>query len=138
MFGFNSWILWRVLVFQAIQILQENGIETEAMVNDFRTARNQSSSDAEVAEAQESLVNLSQQVQGEILNNPRMMEWMMRSKPTIDESLREIYEEAYEVWIVREFAFKTGRSDIHGWSERKLEHTLRKFLEVETALNDLS
>jgi hypothetical protein len=44
------------------------------MVNDFRTARNQSSSDAEVAEAQESLVNLSQQVQGEILNNPRMME----------------------------------------------------------------
>ena len=38
----------RVLCAQVLQILEENGIETEALVNAFNTARNQSSSDTEV------------------------------------------------------------------------------------------
>ena len=38
----------RALAGQAIQILEENGIETEALVNTFSRARSQSSSDDEV------------------------------------------------------------------------------------------
>ena len=51
----------RVLAFQVFEILEENGITTEAMVNDFSRAVNQSQSLD--AEAQESWQNLRQQVQ---------------------------------------------------------------------------
>jgi hypothetical protein len=95
----------RVLASQAIQILEENGIETEALVNNtFDTARNQSSSDAEVTEAQESCTNLVWQVLGEVLNNPRMMELNEEfntyyGRILNHESVRELYEDAHEHFL---------------------------------------
>ena len=57
---------------QALQILEENGIETEALVNAFNTARarSQSSSDTEI---QESMDNLRQQAE-EIFTDARIQE----------------------------------------------------------------
>ena len=94
----------RALASQAIQILEENGIDTEALVYTFGTARNQYSSDAEVTEAQESCVNLVRQVLGEILNNPRMMELNEELKTYYGrilnhESVRELYEDAHEHFL---------------------------------------
>ena len=133
----------RVLAGQAIQILEENGIETEALVNNtFDTARNQSSSDAEVTEAQESCVNLVRQVLGEILNNPRMMELIEELKTYYGrilnhESVRELHGDAHEHLLLFE-NWPSRQVDPRFMAEvgERLKAMLRKFLEVETILND--
>ena len=132
----------RILAGQAIQILEENGIETEALVHTFSTARNQSSSDAEVTEAQESCVNLVRQVIGEILNNPRMMELNKELKTYYGrilnhESVRELHEDAHEHLIAFE-NWPSRQDDLRFMADvgERLKAFLRKFLEVETILND--
>ena len=128
----------RVLAFQVFEILEENGIETEAMANEFSRAVNQTQSLD--AEAQESWQNLRQQVPGEILNNPRMMELNKElatyyGRIFTHESLREIIEKAYDLF--ESLSSRQERSDIQRAEvKEELKNILRKFLEVETALND--
>jgi hypothetical protein len=132
----------RALASQAIQILEENGIDTEALVNTFGTARNQSSSAAEVTEAQESCVNLVRQVLGEILNNPRMMELNEELKTYYGrilnhESVRELHGDAHEHLLLFE-NWPSRQVDPRFMAEvgERLKAMLRKFLEVETIIND--
>ena len=129
----------RVLAFQVFEILEENGIETEAMANEFSRAVNQTQSLD--AEAQESLTrNFGQQVLGEILNNPRLMELKEEletyyGRIITHESLREIIEKAYDLF--ESLSSRQERSDIQRAEvKEELKNILRKFLEVETALND--
>ena len=166
----------RFLFLQAIEILEENGIETEAMVNDFSRAVNQTNPLDAVAlesrwpdaleswinndfsravnqtnpldavaleswpDALESWINFWQQVIGEIRNNPRMMELKEEletyyGRIITHENLMEIIEEANDLFA--SLPSRQDQSDIQmaEWKE-KLEQILRKFLEVETALND--
>ena len=132
----------RALAGQAIQILEENGIETEALVNTFATARNQSSSDAEVTEAQESCVNLVRQVLRELLSNPRMIELNEElntyyGRILNHESMRELHEDAHEHLLLVE-NWPSRQVDLRFMAEvgERLKAMLRKFLEVETLLND--
>ena len=127
----------RFLVVQVFEILEENGIETEAIINEYCRAVNQTQSLD--AEAQESWQNLRQQVLGEILNNPRMMELNEElatyyGRILTHESLREIIEKAYDLFeslSSRPMSF-IQRAEV----KEELKNILRKFLEVETALND--
>jgi hypothetical protein len=102
-----------------------------------------------VTEVQESCVNLVRQVLGEILNNPRMMELNKELKTYYGrilnhESVKELHEDMgifmnyelphlllFENWPSRQvdprFMAEVGE---------RLKAMLRKFLEVETILND--
>ena len=121
----------RFLFLQAIEIPEKNGIETEAMVNDFGRAVNQT--DSLDAETQESWINFWQQIFqiflliGEIRNNPRMME--LNEELETYETFREIYEEANDLF--ESLPSRQDRSDIQmaEWKE-KWKQILRKFLEV--------
>ena len=125
----------RVLCAQVLQILEENGIETEPLVNAFNTARNQSSSDTEV---QESMETLRLQI-GDILSNARIQELAEELRIYYDrilnhESLRYVFQEAHEHALL----LPSRQSDPRFMAEvkEKLKEFLRKFREVETALND--
>ena len=120
----------RVLRCQILQILEENGMNTEAFVNDFNIARNESSSYTEV---QESVENLRQQI-GEIPDSTRILELVQElttyyERIINDGFLRGIFEEALQL-VVEDSP--TRQSEI----KEKLKEFIRKFLEVETALND--
>ena len=127
----------RILCVQVLQILEENGLETEALVNAFNTARNQSSSDTEV---QEALENLRLQI-GEILSNARIQELAEELRIYYErilnhESLRYVFQEAHEHALL--LIQPSRQSDPRFMAEvkEKLKEFLRKFLEVEIALND--
>ena len=126
----------RVLGSQIVQILEENGMDTEEFVNAYFRARNQSSSDAEV---QESVENLRQQLGG-ILGNTRILELAQELKTYYeriinDGFLRGIFEETVQLVVENS---PSRQSDPRYMAEvkEKLKEFLRKFLEVETALND--
>lgn len=116
---------------QAIQILEENGIETEALINASNTARSQSSSDTEI---QESMDTLQQQVE-EIFTDARIQELAEELRIYYDgilnhESLTDILQiVACVPWVALLFANLAGLKEV-------LEKFLTKFLEVEAALND--
>ena len=116
---------------QAIQILEENGIETEALINASNTARSQSSSDTEI---QESMDTLQQQVE-EIFTDARIQELAEELRIYYDgilnhESLTDILQiVACVPWVALLFANLAGLKEV-------LEEFLTKFLEVEAALND--
>ena len=123
----------RVLGSQIVQILEENGMDTEEFVNAYFRARNQSSSDAEVQE------NLRQQLGG-ILGNTRILELAQELKTYYerivnDGFLRGIFEETVQLVVENS---PSRQSDPRYMAEvkEKLKEFLRKFLEVETALND--
>ena len=122
---------------QLLQILEENGIETEALVNASNTARSQSSSDTGI---QESMDNLRQQAE-EFFNDARILELAQELK----ETLRIYYEgilnhESFRVNSPEFFEFLYSipggylQSDPEFTAE--LVRFLTKFLEVEAALKD--
>ena len=130
---------------QLLQILEENGIETEALVNASNTARSQSSSDTGI---QESMDNLRQQAE-EIFTDARILELAQELKETLriyyegilnHESLRvnspEFFEFLYSIpgGYLPFLAPLQLRSDPEFRAE--LVRFLRKFLEVEAALKD--
>jgi hypothetical protein len=126
----------RVLGCQILQILEENGMNTEEFVNAFNRARNQSSSDTEV---QESVANLRQQI-SEIPDNTRILEMYEELKNYYerilnDGFLRDIFQEAVQIVVEGSLS---RQSDPRYMAEvkEKLKEFLRKFLEVETALNE--
>ena len=124
----------RVLGCQILQILEENGMNTEAFVNAFNRASNESSSDTEV---QESVENLRQQI-GEIPDNTRILELVQElttyyERIINDGFLRGIFEEALQLVIEDS---TSRQSDPRAEVKEKLKELLRKFLEVEAALND--
>ena len=116
---------------QGIQILEENGIETEVWINASITARSQSSSDTEI---QESMDTLQQQVE-EIFTDARIQELAEELRIYYDgilnhESLTDILQiVACVPWVALLFANLAGLKEV-------LEKFLTKFLEVEAALND--
>ena len=116
---------------QLLQILEENGIETEALINASNTARSQSSSDTEI---QESMDTLQQQVE-EIFTDARIQELAEELLIYYDgilnhESLTDILQiVACVPWVALLFANLAGLKEV-------LEEFLTKFLEVEAALND--
>ena len=123
---------------QAIQILEENGIETEALINASNTARSQSSSDTEI---QESMDTLQQQVE-EIFTDARIQELaeellIYYNGILNHESLTDIFNGPLQIvsyvvscpFVALLFATEFGLKEA-------LEEFLTKFLEVEAALND--
>ena len=128
----------RVLVGQILQILEENGMNTEAVVNAFNRARNQSFSLSNT-EDRESVENLRQQMR-EIPDNTRILELAQElttyyERIINDGFLRGTFEEALQ--LVAEDS-PSRHSDPRHMAEvkEKLKEVLRKFLEVETAIND--
>ena len=128
----------RVLVGQILQILEENGMNTEAVVNAFNRARNQSFSLSNT-EDRESVENLRQQMR-EIPDNTRILELAQElttyyERIINDGFLRGTFEEALQ--LVAEDS-PSRQSDPRYMAEvkEKLKEFLRKFLEVETAFND--
>ena len=131
----NPFEFWQALFdafeAQAIQILEENGIETEAWINASNTARSQSSSDTEI---QESMDTLQQQVE-EIFTDARIQELaeellIYYNGILNHESLTDILQiVACVPWVALLFANLAGLKEV-------LEKFLTKFLEVEAALND--
>ena len=130
---------------QLLQILEENGIETEALVNVFNTARSLSSSDTGI---QESMDNLRQQIE-EIFNDVRIQELAQELKETLriyyegilnHESLRvnspEFFEFLYSIpgGYLPFLAPLQLQSDPEFRAE--LVRFLTKFLEVEAAINN--
>jgi len=129
---------------QVIQILEENGIETEALVNASNTARSQSSSDIG---NQESMDNLRRQTE-EIFTDARILELAQELKETLriyyegilnHESLRvnspEFFEFLYSIpGGYLPFLAPLLQSDPEFTAE--LVRFLTKFLEVEAALNN--
>ena len=130
---------------QLLQILEENGIETEALVNASNTARSQSSSDTGI---QESMDNLRQQAE-EIFNDARILELAQELKETLriyyegilnHESFRlnspEFFEFVYSIpgGYLPFLAPLQLQSDPEFRAE--LVRFLTKFLEVEAALED--
>ena len=124
----------RVLGRQILQILEENGMNTEAVVNAFNRARNQSFSLSDT-EVQESVENLRQQI-GEIPDNTGILELAQEllayyGRILNDGFWRGIFEEAMQLVISRH-----SNPWYMAEVKEKLREFLRKFLEVETALND--
>ena len=124
----------RVLGRQILQILEENGMNTEAVVNAFNRARNQSFSLSDT-EVQESVENLRQQI-GEIPDNTGILELAQEllayyGRILNDGFWRGIFEEAMQLVISRH-----SNPRYMAEVKEKLREFLRKFLEVETALND--
>ena len=123
---------------QLLQILEENGIETEALVNVFNTARSLSSSDTGI---QESMDNLRQQVE-EIFTDARIQELAEELKETLGIYYGEILNESLRVNSPDFFEFLYSplslASLLQSDPEFKAElvRFLTKFLEVEAALND--
>ena len=125
---------------QLLQILEENGIETEALVNASNIARSRSSSDTGI---QESMDNLRQQTE-EIFTDARILELAQELKETLriyyegilnHESLR-FFESPYFILggYLPFLAPLLLQSDPEFRAE--LVEFLTKFLEVEAALND--
>ena len=123
---------------QLLQILEENGIETEAWINASNAARSQSSSDTEI---QESMDTLQQQVE-EIFTDARIQELAEELRIYYDgilnhESLTDIFNGPLQIvsylglrpFVALLFATEFGLKEA-------LEEFLTKFLEVEAALND--
>ena len=127
---------------QLLQILEENGIETEALVNASNTARSQSSSDIG---NQESMDNLRRQTE-EIFTDARILELAQELK----ETLRIYYE-----GILNHESLRVNSPDGPFWPfvasilalppflllsdpefTADLVEFLTKFLEVEAALNN--
>ena len=128
----------RVLGCQILQILEENGMNTEAVVNAFNRARNQSF-DLSDTEVQESVENLRQQI-GEIPDNTRILELAQElnayyERIINDGFLRGIFEEALQL-VVEDSPSRHSDPRYMAEMKEKLKEFLRKFLEVETALND--
>ena len=124
----------RVLGRQILQILEENGMNTEAVVNAFNRARNQSFSLSDT-EVQELVENLRQQI-GEIPDNTGILELAQEllayyGRILNDGFWRGIFEEAMQLVISRH-----SNPWYMAEVKEKLREFLRKFLEVETALND--
>ena len=128
----------RVLGRQILQILEENGMNTEAVVNAFNRARNQSFSLSDT-EVQESVENLRQQI-GEIPDNTRILELAQELQAYYeriinDGFLRGTFEEALQL-VVEDSPSRHSNPWYMAEVKEKLREFLRKFLEVETALND--
>ena len=129
---------------QLLQILEENGIETEALVNASNTARSQSSSDTGI---QESMDNLRQQAE-EFFTDARILELAQELKETLriyyegihnHESLRvnspEFFEFLYSIpGGYLPFLAPLLLSDPEFTAE--LVRFLTKFLDVEAAINN--
>ena len=124
----------RVLGRQILQILEENGMNTETVVNAFNRARNQSFSLSDT-EVQESVENLRQQI-GEIPDNTGILELAQEllayyGRIINDGFWRGIFEEAMQL-VTSRHSNPWYMAEV----KEKLREFLRKFLEVETALND--
>ena len=124
----------RVLGRQILQILEENGMNTEAVVNAFNRARNQSFSLSDT-EVQELVENLRQQI-GEIPDNTGILELAQEllayyGRIINDGFWRGIFEEAMQL-VTSRHSNPWYMAEV----KEKLREFLRKFLEVETALND--
>ena len=129
---------------QLLQILEENGIETEALVNASNTARSQSSSDTGI---QESMDNLRQQAE-EFFTDARILELAQELKETLriyyegilnHESFRVNSPEFFEFLHSIPFGYLSFLAPLQLQSEEfraELVRFLTKFLEVEAALND--
>ena len=127
---------------QLLQILEENGIETEALVNASNTARSQSSSDTGI---QESMDNLRQQAR-EFFTDARILELAQELK----ETLRIYYEGILNHESLRvnspEFLYSIPGGYLPFLAPLQLQSDpefraelvrfLTKFLEVEAALKD--
>jgi hypothetical protein len=142
---FESWEAFvNLLIAQVLQILEENGIETEALVNAANAARSQSSSDTEI---QESMDNLQQQAE-EIFTDARIQELGEELRVYYDsilnhQSLTDIFGFPLQIgtifvyWLTfAPLLIMALRSDNMAEVKEKFEEFLTKFLEVETALND--
>ena len=128
----------RVLGRQILQILEENGMNTEAVVNAFNRARNQSFSLSDT-EVQESVENLRQQIE-EIPDNTRILELAQElttyyERIINDGFLRGTFEEAMQL-VIEDSPSRHSDPWYMAEVKEKLREFLRKFLEVETALND--
>ena len=128
----------RILGCQVLQMLEEHSVENEAWVDAFSTARNQSPlSDTE---AQESLDNLRGQILREML--PIILELteeLGNYYGRILESLEEIYPELPATLASLDSIqdLDTGNYIISFLDCQVIEQELlRKYLEVETAVND--
>ena len=123
---------------QLLQILEENGIETEALVNVFNTARSLSSSDTGI---QESMDNLRQQVE-EIFTDARIQELAEELKETLGIYYGGILNESLRVNSPEFFEFLYSPLPLAPLLQSDPEFTaelvrfLTKFLEVEAAIND--
>ena len=126
----------RILGCQVLQLLEEHSIENEAWVDAFSTARNQSPiSDTE---AQESLDNLRGQILREML--PIILELseeLGNYYGRIRESLEKIYPELPAILASLDSRCTTGIYIISLLDCEVIEQELlRKYLEVETTIND--
>ena len=131
----------RILGCQVLQMLEEHSVENEAWIDAFR-ARNQSPlSYTEAQEAQESLDNLRGQILREML--PIILELseeLGNYYGRIYESLEEIHPEfpATLVSLDSMQDLDTGNYGIMSFLDCQVieQELLRKYLEVETAIND--
>ena len=126
----------RILGCHVLHMLEENGVETEAWVDAFSTARNQSSSSD--TESQESLANLRGQILREML--PKILELsedLGNYYGRILESLQETYPGLPAILASLESRCTTGTYIMSLLDCQVIEQELlRKYLEIETSIND--
>ena len=131
----------RILGCQVLQMLEEHSVENEAWIDAFR-ARNQSPlSYTEAQEAQELLDNLRVQILREML--PIILELseeLGNYYGRIHESLKEIHPELPATLASLDLIIQdlgTGNYNLSFLDCQVIEQELlRKYLEVETAIND--
>jgi hypothetical protein len=129
----------RILGCQVLQMLEEHSVENEAWVDAFSTARNQSPLSDSEAQEFESLDNLRGQILREML--PIILELseeLGNYYGRIRESLEEIYPELPAILASLDSSCTTGGNYIISLLDWQVieQELLRKYLEVETAIND--